>query len=196
MQHAVQPWTRRNLYKPMNPIDIISQFYAPGSKAYTILVQHGNDVARKAIAAAEKVPHLNPDFKFIEEAATLHDIGMFLTNTPELGCVGEHPYICHGFLGRAILERKGLPAHALVCERHVGVGITSEDIKRHRLPLPERDMVPISIEEQVICYADKFFSKNGNGVAAEIPVAEILRKLTTYGHDKVMIFQSWLELFQ
>ncbi len=164
--------------------------------AYKILVQHGKDVARKAIAAAKNVPHLNPDFKLIREAAMLHDIGIFLTNTPELSCFGEHPYLCHGFLGRKILERKGLPAHALVCERHVGVGITAAEIKRHQLPLPERDMVPISIEEQVICFADKFFSKNGNRVENEPSVEDILRKLETYGRDKAAVFQSWLTLFQ
>ncbi len=180
----------------MNPIDIISEFYEPGSMVYNLLVQHGKDVSRKAIAAAKNVPHLNPDFKFIREAAMLHDIGIFLTYTPELGCVGEYPYVCHGFLGRRILERKGLPEHALVCERHVGVGITSAEIKRHQLPLPERDMVPISIEEQVICFADKFFSKNGNKFENETSVEDILRKLETYGHDKVNVFQSWLELFQ
>ncbi len=180
----------------MNPLDIISEFYNPGSRTYEILMQHGELVAKKALDAAGRVAHLNPDLNFIEEAAMLHDIGIFLTNTPELWCTGEHPYVCHGFLGRKILEKNGLPEHALVCERHVGVGITAEDIKNYDLPLPKRDMLPISIEEQIICYADKFFSKAGNLVVKKKSVEDIKQSLKPYGHDKVMKFQSWVDLFE
>jgi len=180
----------------MNPPDIIAEFYRPGTKTYNVLMQHGKQVADKAVNAASKVPHLNPDLNFIREASMLHDIGIFLTNTPELGCTGAHPYICHGYLGREILESKGLPEHALVCERHVGVGITAEEIKRYNLPLPEHDMVPISIEEQIICFADKFFSKNGNMILTEKSVGDTLRCLEPYGADKVITFQSWVRLFR
>ncbi|OQY10523.1 MAG: phosphohydrolase [Desulfobacteraceae bacterium 4572_187] len=180
----------------MDPIEIIAEFYQPGTRTYNILVQHGKQVADKAVSASKNVPHLNPDLKFIREAAMLHDIGIFLTHTPELGCTGEYPYVCHGYLGREILERKGLPEHGLVCERHVGVGITAEEIKRHNLPLPEYDMVPISIEEQVICFADKFFSKNGHLIVNEESVEDILCRLERYGSNKVMIFQSWVRLFK
>jgi len=83
----------------------------------------------------------------------------------------------------------------MVCERHVGVGITAEEIRHHNLPLPARDMVPISIEEQVICFADKFFSKNGPSMETETPVKEILGNLAQYGPDKVKTFESWIRLF-
>ncbi len=180
----------------MNPIDIIAEFYEPGSKAYHILIQHGQQVADKAMAAAKRILHLKPDLDFIKEAAMLHDIGIFMTNTPELGCTGEYPYVCHGYLGRKLLEKRQLPAHALVCERHVGGGITSQDIRRNNLPLPQRDMMPISIEEQAICFADKFFSKNGNMDVPEKSVEEILNALRPYGPEKVACFQSWVRLFE
>ena len=180
----------------MNSLDIIAEFYRPGTRTYKILVQHGTQVADKAVSAAQKVSHLNPDLNFIREAAMLHDIGIFLTHTPELGCTGEHPYVCHGYLGREILENKGLPKHALVCERHVGVGITAEEIKCYKLPLPEHDMVPVSIEEQTICFADKFFSKNGNLIVNEKSVEDILCRLKRYGSDKAITFQSWVRLFK
>ena len=129
----------------MNPLEIIAEFYEPGSEPFQILVKHGQQVANKAIDVAKRVPHLKPNLKFINEAAMLHDVGIFETNTPELGCSGKHPYVCHGYLGRKILAKKGLPQHALVCERHVGIGITAEEIKLNNLPLPQRDMVPIAI---------------------------------------------------
>ena len=185
----------------MNPVDIIAEFYDPGSKTFNILIQHGRLVAKKAVDAAKKAAYLNPDICFIMEAAMLHDIGIFLTDTPELGCTGKHPYVCHGYLGRELLEKKGFFKHALVCERHVGTGISLKDIKRYDLPLPERDMLPLSIEEQIICYADKFFSKNNDTPAKQQTVREksiedIKRSLLPYGHDKVMQFQTWVDLFE
>ncbi|MGD9077772.1 MAG: phosphohydrolase, partial [Desulfobacterales bacterium] len=109
---------------------------------------------------------------------------------------GKHPYICHGILGGELLKAKGQSELALVCERHVGVGISKEDIQRHNLPLPNRDMIPISIEEQIICYADKFFSKNGNGRVGEKSIPEIIDNLSRYGPDKVERFESWARMFE
>jgi uncharacterized protein len=179
----------------MNPLEIIAEFYEPGSESFQILVKHGQQVADKAIDVAKRVPHLKPNFNFINEAAMLHDVGIFETNTPELGCSGKHPYVCHGYLGREILEKKGLSRHALVCERHVGIGITAEEIKLNHLPLPQRDMIPISIEEQIICFADKFFSKNGEMDRCEKSVEDILNTLQRYGPEKIIRFQKWMRLF-
>jgi len=182
----------------MNPIDILEQYYDRHSKAFEILLAHGNQVAQKALKAAEKVSHLDPDLDFIEKAAMLHDIGVFLTNAPQLGCNGIHPYIRHGVLGYYLLIEADLRRFALVCERHVGVGISADDVLRFNLPLPKRDMVPISIEEQVICYADKFFSKSGNGSlkSQEKNVEQIMRNLQKYGQDKVSRFQKWVGMFE
>ena len=69
----------------MDPIDILAEYYKPGSQAFDILVVHGEQVARKALAAAERVSHLKPDLEFIENAAMLHDIGIMETDTPQLG---------------------------------------------------------------------------------------------------------------
>ncbi len=180
----------------MEPLEIISEFYEPGSESFQILVKHGQQVANKAIDVAKRVPHLKPNINFINEAAMLHDVGIFETNTPELGCSGKHPYVCHGYLGRKILEKKGFSQHALVCERHVGIGITAEEIKINKLPLPQRDMIPISIEEQIICFADKFFSKNGKMENCEKSVRDILNSLRRYGPEKAIRFKEWMRLFE
>jgi uncharacterized protein len=180
----------------MNPVEIINAYYKPGSKAHDILVRHGEAVARKAVAVASRVRRLNPDIEFIRDASMLHDIGIFLTRTPDLGCFGEYPYVCHGYLGRELLEKRNLPKHALVCERHVGLGITAEEIRRRRLPLPQRDMTPVSIEEQIICYSDKFFSKKRLKTEKEDSVKEVLRSLKPYDRDRVIAFKKWLQLFK
>lgn len=180
----------------MNPIDILAEYYKPGSKAFDILVDHGEQVARKALTVAERIPHLKPDLEFIENAAMLHDIGILETDSPGLGCKGKHPYVCHGVLGRKLLESCEVSAYGLICERHIGVGISAADVRQQNLPLPARDMLPESIEEQIICYADKFFSKNGNGrKAEEKPVEQIIDGLQPYGPEKVKRFQRWVKIF-
>ena len=60
----------------MNPTDILAEYYYRLSKTFEILVTHGEQVARKAIEAAEQIAHLEPDLDFIENAAMLHDIGI------------------------------------------------------------------------------------------------------------------------
>jgi uncharacterized protein len=179
----------------MNPIEIIGKYYDPGSKAFYFLVHHSRLVARKALEIGERVRPLNPDMTFIEEAAMLHDIGIFFTNAPKLGCFGYKEYLCHGYLGRELLEGEGFPKHALVCERHVGMGITAEEVRNKRLPLPERDMAPLSIEEKIVCFADKFYSKSEHDLMHEKPLDEVRKIIAGYGTDKVTIFDAWVRLF-
>lgn len=185
------------LQKPsINPVDILCEYYDRDSKTFEILLKHGEHVAEKAIDAARKAPHHKPDLRFIEEAAFLHDIGIFKTNTPQLGCFGAHPYVCHGFLGRELLEKAGLPEHALVCDRHMGTGISAEEIAKAGLPIPARDMIPLSIEEQVICYADKFFSKDGDLIVKKNSEKEIIRALESYGNGSAEKFRAWMNIFE
>jgi uncharacterized protein len=179
----------------MDPEDILRKYYNPESKAFYIIMQHSSMVAEKALVIARKVKHLHPETSFIHEAAMLHDIGMFLTRAPQIGCYGNCPYICHGYLGREILEREGLLEHALVCERHVGVGITVRDIEEKSLPLPIRDMVPITIEEQIICFADKFFSKVSDSLIEERPLNSIRKAIEKYGAKKLKRFDEWVKIF-
>jgi len=173
--------------------EAIEQYYRRNSEAYDCLIRHGKAVAAKALLLAERVPHLNPDIAFIEEAAILHDIGMIRTHAPQLGCFGDLPYIAHGCLGREMLEQVGLFRHALVCERHVGTGLTIAQIQEGRLPLPLRDMSPQSIEEQIICFADKFFSKDAHDQEKDLMM--IRRQISGYGSENLRRFDRWAALF-
>lgn len=181
---------------PINTLYIIEKYYNPDSYLYKLLVNHGRSVAKKALEIAHELHYLNPDCELIEESAMLHDIGVFKTYMPALQCFGNFPYICHGYLGRELLESEGLPKHALICERHVGMGIALEEIKKKALPLPLRDAVPISLEEKIICFADKFFSKNDRWLYTPKPISQIKAMLAKYGEDKVKLFDEWLAFFQ
>ncbi len=174
---------------------IIEKYYPIDSKRFRYYFTHCKTVTELALKIAAKNPHLNADVEYIETASMLHDIGIFMTNAPQIGCYGKHPYICHGYLGRELLEKEGLPNIAPICERHIGTGITLEDILQHRLPLPHRDMCPQSIEEKIICYADKFFSKSAKELTTPKPVQKILKKLSPFGEEKVLRFREFIEMF-
>ncbi len=174
---------------------ILRKFYDPDSEVYRILVTHSRHVAAKALETAKKVAHLKPDLEFIEEAAMLHDIGIVRTRTLKLGCHGDQPYVCHGYLGRAMLDSLGLFRHGLVAERHTGVGITKQDIMERNLGLPLRDMVPLTLEEEIICYADKFFSKNHGAVSTEKTMDEVLAYFAPFGEKQVERFKFWARRF-
>jgi len=177
----------------MDPITIIRKYYPESSKAYSILLDHSLLVSNKAVELALNHSELNLDVKFVQEAAMLHDIGVFLTYAPEIGCHGELPYLCHGYLGSELLQSLGYPRHALVCERHTGTGLSMADIIQLEFPIPPRDMRPVSIEEQLICFSDKFFSKSKPG--KEKPVEKVRKSMAKYGQHHVTRFDAWCNMF-
>lgn len=177
----------------MNPLHIIEKYYDTQSDAYRILVNHSRSVADKALSIAQAHPEMNLDLAFIEEAALLHDLGMIFCHAPEIDCHGTYEYICHGYLGADMLRKEGHPRHALVCERHTGTGISLQMIEEKKLPIPHRDFLPVSPEEQIICFADKFFSKTK--LNKEKSINKIQESLKKYGEDTVFRFNHWCKLF-
>ena len=177
----------------MDPIAIINKYYTADSPLYHILLTHSKSVTQKALAIAEVHPELGLDQDFLYEAAMLHDIGIYLTNAPGIQCFGTEPYICHGVLGADLMRQEGYPRHALVCERHTGAGLSLAEIERQQLPVPRRDMLPVSLEEQVICFADKFFSKTR--LDEEKSVEQARRSLLKFGEEGVMRFDKWCKDF-
>ncbi|MBI5846083.1 MAG: HD domain-containing protein [Deltaproteobacteria bacterium] len=179
----------------MDPIDVIQNFYDKGSKSYRVLVEHSRQVADLAVNIAVRLQLSESSRTFIYEAAMLHDVGIIGTDAPKLGCFGDDPYIRHGVIGRAMLEGMGLDAHALVCERHVGLGITASEIALRKLPLPWREMAPLSLAEEIVCYADKFFSKNGNAGGVKKSPEAIEESFRRYGVESLGRFALWRQRF-
>ena len=124
----------------IDTLSIIDRFYEAGSDLSELLLLHSRQVAQLVQQLGERlVAQGKPlDLEFAVEAAMLHDIGVIHTNAPGIHCHGTEPYICHGVIGRRMLD----------------------EIVERDLPLPHRDLLPLSIEEKLVCYADKFFSKS------------------------------------
>lgn len=161
---------------PERVAGIFQEHYPPGTPSREILWEHQAAVATLALEIAERFPQARKDF--IEEASWLHDIGIRYTHAPGILCQGDLPYLCHGIVGREICEKAGLPEHGMVCETHVGTGLTAEEVAASGYPMPLRDMLPRSLEERIICYADQFFSKS---TPHRLPVEEVRRRVARHG---------------
>ena len=145
-------------------LEIINFFYRENDPAREILLLHSTQVRNKALEIAGSFSG-KVDLEFIALGAMIHDIGIRFCHAPDIGCYGEDDYILHGVLGAAnirALNLKNGEKLARVCERHTGSGITADEIILQKLPLPERDLLPETPEEKIICLADKFFSKSGD----------------------------------
>ena len=124
----------------------------------------------------------------------LHDIGIRWCSAPSIFCTGTEPYLKHGPIGGELLRREGWPRHARVAERHTGTGLRREEFVRQGLPVPAFDMVPEQLEEQVVCYADKFYSKSRPDRV--LTVLETAQSLEKFGHEGVEKFLGWAKMFE
>lgn len=185
----------------MNPLAILARYYDPSSDLYSVLLIHSVLVSRKARDIAEehieRHPEASIDLEFLTEASFLHDIGIRFCHAPEIHCEGPEPYVRHGILGREILLKEGYPRHALVCARHTGAGITRDEIRERSLPLPDEDLLPVSIEEKIICVADKFYSKKPRKLWKEKSLESIRKVLLEKGEHSLERWDAlWREIVQ
>ncbi len=172
---------------------IIQKYYNGNPELLKILLKHSKAVADKAIAIAKAHPELPIDRQFLLEAAMVHDIGIIKTNAPDIQCFGTEPYIRHGVLGAEMMRAEGYPLHARVCERHTGAGLSLKEIEEQSLPLPHEDLLPETLEEKLICYADKFFSKTRLDREKTLEQAE--RSVAKHGEEGLRRFKEMEEIF-
>jgi len=178
----------------MDAISIIDKYYADNEPLRNLLVYHSKQVTDRALRIAKARPALGLDTAFVAEAAMLHDIGIFQTDAPAIGCHGTFHYLMHGFLGGKLMREEGLPAVARVCERHTGTGLTAEFIRERGLPIPVKDYFPETLEEKLICYADKFYSKSHPHRVRSIE--DTAKSLEKFGSAGVATFMTWAKLFE
>ncbi|MBM6993490.1 MAG: HD domain-containing protein [Prevotella sp.] len=173
---------------------IIDKYYPDDNELRRILLTHSRDVAARALQICDRHPELHLDRQFVEEAAMLHDIGIFLCDAPGIACRGSEHYLRHGILGADLLRKEGYPRHARVCERHTGAGLTKESIISEGLPLPPEDFLPETLEEKVVCYADIFYGKSNLKKVKTIEKAE--RSIARFGEDGLARFKEWVAMFE
>ena len=164
----------------MDYISIINKYYPNDDELRQLLLKHSRQVADRCLQIVRKHKELSVDVQFLEEAAMLHDIGIFKCDAPSIYCIGTEPYIKHGPIGGELLRVEGFPRHARVAERHTGTGLPGYE--------------PETLEEQIICYADKFYSKSSPDRVRT--VAEAAQSLEKFGAAGVRKFLDWATRFE
>jgi len=164
----------------MEYLPIIYKYYPEDDALRRLLLKHSRQVADRCLEIVRRHRELPVDVQFLEEAAMLHDIGIVRCHAPGIYCLGTEPYIKHGPIGADMLRREGLPRHARVAERHTGTGLPGFE--------------PQTLEEQIVCYADKFYSKSHPDRV--LTVAEAAQSLERFGHEGVLKFLAWARRFE
>ena len=183
---------------PLDPYDILRHFYPDETPLRRVLLKHSEQVRGKALEILEKSA-LPLDSGLVSTGALLHDVGILRCHAPSIFCTGTEPYIAHGTIGGAMLRTYGkehdldLEVFARICERHTGAGLTAEEIREQGLPLPAKDFLPETLEEKLICFADKFYSKSGS--MEEKPFEKVRRSLEKFGPATLARFDEMTKLF-
>lgn len=176
---------------------ILKEYYSAGPLQETLLT-HSMQVWEKAEALRKNLA-LPLTEEEVALGALLHDIAIFQCHAPDIHCFGKAHYLCHGILGGELLREYGkkhgldLEKYALICEHHTGSGLTKEDILAQALPLPAKDLLPETLLEKLICYADKFFSKSGSG--GEKSLEKVRKSLARHGENSLARFEKLHEIF-
>lgn len=111
------------------------------------VVRHAEAVAALGapLARALRRRGIFLDEALVEAGCLLHDIGRSRTHG-----------IDHALVGANLLRERGYPESLALCvERHTGGGIAAAEARA--LGLPEKDYLPRTVEEKVVCQVDNLF---------------------------------------
>ena len=101
----------------MDYLSYIYKYYPEDDDLRRLLLKHSRQVADRCMKIAKKHRELPIDVQFLEEAAMLHDIGIFRCQAPSIFCNGTEPYICHGQIGGKLLRAEAKIGRASCRER-------------------------------------------------------------------------------
>jgi len=187
----------------MVALDVIRHFYPEDTPLRRLLILHSSQVRDKALSILgnPELRGMNIDVQLVNDGALLHDIGILQCNAPGILCEGKEAYLLHGTIGAEMLRQYGnemgvdMEPYARICERHTGTGLTREDIQKQNLPLPlDRDLVPETLEEKLVCLADKFYSKSSPD--KEKPLERVKASMQKFGPESVSRFEKLCETFK
>lgn len=104
-----------------------------------MVVAHCVAVSELAVKIARRC---RADVELVEIGGLLHDLGRCKSHS-----------ITHAVEGAKVAREKGLPREVVeIIERHIGAGITKEEAGH--LGLPERDYLPLTLEQKIVAHAD------------------------------------------
>lgn len=180
-------------------VAILHKKYAKGQHAdkyFELLWTHSQIVKEISLAIVKglKKKNILVNVDLVIAGALLHDIGVYQCKDEDLYTTkAAKPYITHGEIGARILKKEGI---SVELQRfpiiHTGVGISKEDIIQGKLPIRLGDYIPITLEEEIVTYADKFHTKSPEFVTYE----KAYQKLVKINPEKGVIFERYKKKFK
>ncbi|MFF3565322.1 HD domain-containing protein [Streptomyces sp. NPDC002574] len=169
-------------------IRALHEKHAPSAKAFDLVFTHCEIVWSIAEQLMPASGCGGVDAELVRAGCLLHDIGVYRL-FDDAGRLDHAGYVRHGLLGHDLLAAEGFPEPLCrFCSCHTGVGLTAADVLRQGLPLPPADYVPVTREERLVMYADKFHTKASPPRFLSFPAyAEQARR---FGEDKVAAFHA------
>ena len=132
------------------------------------IVNHCQAVAMAAKIVADEFRRRGHkvDEDAIIAGALLHDLGRTRIQT-----------VRHALVGAEIIKEEGVDDKVVeIVRRHVGAGISPEEAKT--LGLPDFDYIPRTLEQRIVCFADKMVDAD-----SVRPFGEEIRRFTAKSHD-------------
>lgn len=115
------------------------------------------------------------DMELVEIGAILHDIGRSKTHDADHAAVG----------GNMVRQLSIAEPVARIVDRHIGAGIPADEAKA--LGLPDGVYVPETLEEKIVCYADKLIA-GWREVDISVTIDDFAEKM---GSDHPAIERLW-----
>ena len=132
------------------------------------IVRHCRTVARVSRILTDRLLAVGKpvDAEAVAAGALLHDIGRNRNQT-----------VRHGLEGAEMLAREGVSDVVVqIVRRHVGAGLSPEEARK--LGLPDLDYIPRTLEERIVCFADKLVDSD-----SVRPFAGEVERFARKGHD-------------
>ncbi len=169
-------------------IRALHEKHAPTAEAFAGVHTHCETVwsIAEQLLSSPRLAHV--DAGLVRAGCLLHDIGVYRLYGDD-GRLDHANYVRHGLLGHELLAAEGFPEPLCrFCSHHTGVGLTRHDVETQRLPLPPADYLPVTAEERLVMYADKFHTKSRP--TRFLTPAGYAAFIGRYGEEKVTAFEA------
>jgi uncharacterized protein len=173
------------MYPTLKEIETLHKKYAPNDRLFDLVFTHCKIVRDIAVQIAiDKKLSVNEEL--LITGALLHDIGTYAF-IEQFEKTGESKYYQHAVAGYQIVKNEGVPEDVCkIVQHHMRLGLTKEQIKYESLDIPLEDYSPVTTEEEVVMYADKFHSKKPQFNSYE----SYLSFIQQFGKEQVVKFES------
>lgn len=117
------------------------------------------------------------DINLIIIGSLIHDIGVYYCYDEVFNPKQKaSAYFYHGWIGEKLLRELGFPTKITrFATSHTSTGITIKDIQRENLNLELKDYSPVTLEEELVNYADKFHTKSPGFVTYKQAVEKLVK---------------------